>query len=105
MNLLASYDWIKEYVRLAEKPEDFARRLSLSGPGVERLYPQAPAFEKMSVGVILEVKSHPNADKLRIATVDLGREKKEIVCGGSNLEKGMKVAVALIGARVRWHER
>jgi phenylalanyl-tRNA synthetase beta chain len=103
MNILASYNWLKEFVALKQLPEEFARRLSLSGPGVERLYPQAPLFEQMLVGKVLELKPHPNADKLQIVVTDLGSEQVEIVCGGSNLSVGMKVVVALPGARVRWH--
>src|SRR3989339_98401 len=103
MNILVSYNWIREFVGLTESPEDFARRISLSGPSVERLYPQAPQFDNMVIGRIVEIKPHPNADKLRIAVTDLGVEKSEIVCGGSNLAVDMKVVVALSGAMVRWH--
>ncbi len=103
MNLLAPYQWIKEFVSLKETAEQFARKVSLCGPGVERLYPQAPPFDRMVVGCIVEVKPHPNADKLRLAMTDIGGEVAQIVCGGSNLNVGMKVAVALVGAKVRWH--
>lgn len=103
MNILASYNWIKDHVALKESAEAFARRISLSGPSVERAYPQASAFDGMVVGLLTEVKPHPNADKLRIAAVDVGKRSLEIVCGGSNLAPGMKVAVALVGSKVRWH--
>lgn len=103
MNILASYNWIKEYLDTKVKPEEFARRVSLSGPGIERSHPQAPLFANMVVGKVLEVKPHPNADKLRLAVTDLGGTTATIVCGGSNLEVGMKVAVALEGAKVLWH--
>src|SRR5688572_22344501 len=112
MNILASYNWIKEYVGLKESAEAFARRISLSGPAVERLHPQAPLYDKMVIGQIREVKAHPNpkVTKLRIVATDVGEEKPlEIVCGGSNLEVGMKVVVALArsgdrgGASVKWH--
>ncbi|MBU1915670.1 phenylalanine--tRNA ligase subunit beta, partial [Patescibacteria group bacterium] len=103
MNILASYNWIKEFVILKQSPEEFARRVSLSGPGVERLYPQAPPFEFMIVGKVLELKPHPNADKLQIAVIDWGTDRAEIVCGGTNLSVGMKVVVALPGAQVHWH--
>src|SRR5689334_9108435 len=104
MNLLTSYDWLKEYVDLgAMKPEEFAARLSLSGPGVERLHPQGKEWNKVVLGHVLEVKPHPNADKLRLAVTDLGHRKVTIVCGGSNLEVNQWVVVALGGAMVRWH--
>ncbi len=104
MNILASYDWLKEYVDLGTlSAEEFAARVSLSGPGIERLYPQGVDLEKVVLGHVLEVNPHPNADKLRLAVTDVGNKKITIVCGGSNLEAGQWVAVALNGAKVRWH--
>lgn len=104
MNILASYDWLKEYVDLGSmSAEDFAARVSLSGPGIERLYPQGLDLDRVVLGQVLEVNPHPNADKLRLALTDLGHKKATIVCGGSNLEVGQWVVVAQEGARVRWH--
>jgi phenylalanyl-tRNA synthetase beta chain len=115
MNSLVSYDWLKEYVDLkGVTPDEFARRMSLSGPAVEKIHPQGADLEKVVVGHVLEVNPHPNADKLRIAKVDVGAGLKlartnaethtvEIVCGGSNLKVDQWVTVALIGAKVRWH--
>ncbi len=104
MNSLVSYDWLSEYVDLkGVTPDEFARRMSLSGPAVEKIHPQGADLEKVVVGHVLEVNPHPNADKLRIAVVDLGKEKAQIVCGGSNLKADQWVTVALIGSKVRWH--
>ncbi|MBP6944982.1 phenylalanine--tRNA ligase subunit beta [Patescibacteria group bacterium] len=103
MNILASYDWVKDYVTLTETPEQFAARVSLSGPGIERLYPQAPLYEGMVVGQIKDIETHPNADKLRLAKVDLGERVITVVCGGSNLERNQWIVAALPGAKVRWH--
>ncbi len=103
MNILASYDWLGQYVDLQETPEQFAARVSLSGPGVERLYPQDAGFERIVVGKVLSVGPHPNAEKLRLAKVDIGAKKTTIVCGGSNLREDQWVVVALEGAMVRWH--
>ena len=104
MNSLVSYDWLKHYVDLkGVTVDEFARRMSLSGPGVERLHRAGELLDKIVVGHVIEVKKHPNADKLRLATVDIGKRKLTVVCGGSNLQKDQWVAVALIGAKVRWH--
>ncbi|MBI5654486.1 phenylalanine--tRNA ligase subunit beta [Candidatus Uhrbacteria bacterium] len=107
MNTLVSYDWLKEYVKLKETPEEFARRISLSGPAVEKILPLYPELgDKIVLGQIAELKQHPNADKLKIVKVDVGADGGallHIVCGGSNLELGQYVAVALLGAKVRWH--
>lgn len=103
MNILASYQWLKEYATLKETPEQFAAKVSLSGPGVERLYPQAPLYDGMFVGHVQSVETHPNADKLRLAKVDLGSRTITVVCGGSNLEANQWIVVALPGSKVRWH--
>ncbi|MFH1077906.1 MAG: phenylalanine--tRNA ligase subunit beta [Patescibacteria group bacterium] len=104
MNSLVSYEWLKHYVNLRVTPEEFAKRMSLSGPAVERIIPQDADLAKIVVGCIKELKKHPNADKLRIVMTDVGGKKPaHIVCGGTNLEEGQYVAVALIGSKVRWH--
>lgn len=101
-----SLNWIKDYVKL---PDDMdltrlAYDLTMSTVEVEGCERLSERFEKIIVGEIKEVLPHPNADKLRICKVDIGEgEIKDIVCGGSNLEVGMKVVVACPGAMVRWH--
>ncbi len=101
-----SLNWIKDYVKL---PEDMdlsrlAYDLTMSTVEVEGAESLAERFEKIIVGEIKEVLPHPNADKLRVCRVDIGEDEiKDIVCGGSNLEAGMKVVVACPGAMVRWH--
>lgn len=103
MNILASYNWLKEYIDTDLSPADFASELSLKSMTVEYSENMVQKFDKMVVGLVNEMKEHPNADKLKIAITDIGGEEVEIVCGGRNLEKGMRVFVALPGAKVRWH--
>ncbi len=101
-----SLNWIKDYVKL---PDDLtmsqlAFDLTMSTVEVEGVHDLKKQFDGIVAGVIEEVLPHPNADKLRVCKVDIGTEDiKEIVCGGSNLEAGMKVVVACPGAMVRWH--
>jgi len=97
MNLLVSYDWLKEYVSLPETPDEFAARISLSGPSVEKIFPQGEDLKNIVVGKILKLEPHPQADKLRLVTVDIGSPKApfinkggnkgglKLVCGGTNL--------------------
>ncbi|MCR5250222.1 MAG: phenylalanine--tRNA ligase subunit beta [Lachnospiraceae bacterium] len=101
-----SLDWIRDYVELPEDTDlkKLAYDLTMDTVEVEDVEYLARRFDGMVVGVINEVQPHPNADKLRVCKVDLGAEgEKEIVCGGINLEAGMRVAVAVPGAMVRWH--
>ncbi|MBQ8393652.1 MAG: phenylalanine--tRNA ligase subunit beta [Clostridia bacterium] len=100
-----SLNWIKDFVKI---PDDMdltrlAYDLTMSTVEVEGAESLAKRFDKIVVGEIKEVLPHPNADKLRVCKVDIGEDVKDIVCGGSNLEPGMKVVVACPGAMVRWH--
>ena len=100
-----SLNWIKDYVDL---PADMdlkrlAYDLTMSTVEVEDTIELAKQFDHMVVGRIKTIEQHPNADKLKVCKTDIGGEIKDIVCGGSNLTEGMKVAVALPGAMCKWH--
>ena len=101
-----SLNWLRDYVEL---PHDMdlkrlAYDLTMSTVEVEDATDLGASFHDMVVGEIREVLPHPNADKLRICRTDIGGGTvKEIVCGGTNLRDGMKVAVALPGSVCRWH--
>ena len=100
-----SLNWIKDYVDL---PADMdlkrlAYDLTMSTVEVEDTIELSKQFDHMVVGRIKTIEQHPNADKLKVCKTDIGGEIKDIVCGGSNLAEGMKVAVALPGAMCKWH--
>lgn len=82
---------------------DLAKTITLSTVEVEKIIDQASAMEKMVVGLVKAVLPHPNADRLKVCRVDVGGRETQIVCGGTNIAEGMKVAVALPGAYVKWH--
>jgi phenylalanyl-tRNA synthetase beta chain len=104
MNSLVSYSWLSDYVDLSKiTPDEFAKRMSLCGPAVEKIVPRDADLDRVVVGRIKAIKPHPNADKLRLVTVDIGKRSIDLVCGGTNLEDGQWVAVALVGAKVRRH--
>ena len=103
MNILISYNWIKEYLKTDLSASEFAALTTNAGNSVEEMINPAQNMEHMVVGVVKELKSHPNADKLKIVITDIGSEEVEIVCGGVNLKNGQRVAVALPGTKVKWH--
>ena len=100
-----SLNWIRDYVQLPADADlkKLAYDLTMSTVEVEDTIELAKQFDHMVVGRIKTIEQHPNADKLRVCKTDIGGEVKDIVCGGSNLTEGMKVAVALPGAVCRWH--
>ena len=101
-----SLNWIRDYVKLPADADlkKLAFDLTMSTVEVEDTVDLGAAFHDMVVGVINTIEQHPNADKLRVCKTDIGGgDIKDIVCGGSNLREGMKVAVALPGSVCRWH--
>lgn len=104
MNILLSYQWLKEYVTTKKSPRELAKLLSLHSMSVERVLPEVDLLsDKIVLGEILEVNPHPNADRLKLAVVSTGKEKFNVVCGAPNINVGMKIAFAKSGAMVRWH--
>jgi len=105
--MLISYNWIKSFTDYKEKLSSFEIRNKFSWHSceIDEVISQEEAFENMVVGQILKLKKHPDADSLQICDVDLGNDigTHQIVCGGSNLSEKMLVAVAMPGAKVRWH--
>ena len=101
-----SLNWIRDYVQLPADADlkKLAYDLTMSTVEVEDAVELGRQFDNMVVGVIKSIQQHPNADKLRVCMTDIGGGRVEsIVCGGSNLAEGMKVAVALPGAMCKWH--
>lgn len=103
MNILASYNWLKEYVNTDLSPEEFAKEFSLRSMSVETITTLREQFAGMILGVVTKIEKHPGADRLSVVTVDLGSRSSAIVCGGTNVALGMKVLVAPTGTKVRWH--
>ncbi len=101
-----SLSWIRDYIDL---PKDMdlkrlAYDLTMSTVEVEDAIDLGKQFDNMVVGIIQTIEQHPNADKLRVCKTDIGDGNiQDIVCGGSNLREGQRVAVALPGAFCRWH--
>ena len=101
-----SLNLIRKYIDLPKDitDEKIAYDMTLRTVEVDEVENMAEKFHDIVVGKILEVKEHPNADKLRICIVDVGEEEPiQIVCGGSNLYVGEYVVVSKPGAEVVWH--
>jgi len=96
-----SLKWISKYIDVKEffaDPQRLADILTASGLEVEAVVDQAALFANVVTGQILEKQKHPNADLLSHCYVDVGIDKRWIVCGAKNHKQGDKVVVALPGA-------
>lgn len=93
-----SYNWLQDFIDLDLSPQQTAEKLTLIGLEVEEVTKFGNKLEGVIIGEVLEVKEHPNADRLRICIVNLGKETVQIVCGADNVAAGQKVPVATVGS-------
>ncbi|WP_338765684.1 phenylalanine--tRNA ligase subunit beta [Bernardetia sp. ABR2-2B] len=96
-----SLSWLKKYIQLEESAEKIAEYLTETGlevEGIETFEQIKGGLKGFVVGEVMTCEQHPNADRLRVTTVDIGKEENlHIVCGAPNIAKGQKVIVATIG--------
>lgn len=94
-----SEHWLRDWVDSGLSSAELAARLTMIGLEVDSTEPAAPAFDHVVVGRVIGLIPHPDADRLRVATVDVGdAEPLQIVCGAPNVAVRMCAPVALIGA-------
>jgi phenylalanyl-tRNA synthetase beta chain len=103
----APYSWLREYCDPGISATELAERLVMTGTEVERVeIAGPPAPENFVIGKVTEASRHPDADRLRVCTVDVGEDgPRTIVCGAPNVGAGQTVAVALPGARMPGGEK
>ena len=94
-----SLKWLRQYVDITLPPQELAQRITMAGTEVAHIE-VIGGWENVFVGQIAAVNPHPNADRLRLATVNLGGEQVTVVCGAPNLVMGDKIAFARAGARL-----
>ncbi|MFC1645305.1 YtpR family tRNA-binding protein, partial [Patescibacteria group bacterium] len=92
-----SHKWLKELTGSGLSPEELAEKMTTHSFEVEGVEVSGNKLDGVVIGDVLSVEKHPDADRLRIAKVNVGDEELQIVCGAPNLEAGQKVPVALVG--------
>ncbi|NND61141.1 MAG: phenylalanine--tRNA ligase subunit beta, partial [Gammaproteobacteria bacterium] len=91
--------WLREWVNPPLSTEQLAEQLTMAGLEIGGVEPAAPAFTQVVLGRVQNCEQHPDADKLRVCTVDTGQgDPRQIVCGAPNVAAGQLVAVAEVGA-------
>ena len=96
-----SYNWLQQFLKIdwpAEQTGELLTDLGLEIEGIESFQSVKGGLQGIVVGEVLTCEQHPNADRLKITTVNIGnKEPLQIVCGAPNVAKGQKVPVATIG--------
>lgn len=99
-----SYNWLKQFVKIDKTPQELSLILTdigLEVESVDKVQPVVGGLAGLVIGEVLTCAQHPNADRLRITTVNVGgSENLQIVCGAPNVGAGQKVVVATVGTTV-----
>ncbi len=94
-----SENWLRSFCSTKHSTDELSNILTMAGLEVESVEPLSQGLTGVVVGRIETTKPHPNADKLKLCTVDVGDEEPlQIVCGAPNAKEGMLVPTALVGA-------
>ncbi|AKD02245.1 phenylalanine--tRNA ligase subunit beta [Pontibacter korlensis] len=100
--MLISFDWLKQLIHTDKTAEEIGALLTGAGLEVEGIHTfdvVQGGLEGIVIGEVLTCESHPDADRLRITTVDIGNgEPSQIVCGAPNVAAGQKVVVATVNS-------
>ncbi|MGB6873497.1 MAG: phenylalanine--tRNA ligase subunit beta [Dehalococcoidia bacterium] len=95
-----SLKWLRDYVDIKLVPEELAEKLTMSGLEVKGIQTIGGTWDNVVIGEVIALNPHPNADRLKLATVELGTEQVTTVCGAPNIGLGQRVPFAHIGARL-----
>ena len=96
-----SENWLRELVEIPVGRDELAHRLTMSGLEVEDIQILGQGLDGVFVAEIVAAEKHPDADKLKVCSVDIGRgELLQIVCGAPNARVGLKAPLATVGARI-----
>jgi len=95
-----SLKWLSDYVDIKIAPEEVAEKLTMAGMEVTESQFVGNAWNNIVVGQVTTLSPHPNADRLKLATVNLGTQQVTVVCGAPNISPGQKVPFANVGAQL-----
>ncbi len=96
-----SENWLRELVEIKADRNQLAHALTMAGLEVEEVTPLGDDLAGVVVAEIMAAEKHPEADRLQVCTVDAGRgEPLQIVCGAPNARVGIKVPLAMVGAKL-----
>ncbi len=90
-------NWLKEYVALDRPATEIGARLTMLGLEVDSMVRLQSGIETIKVAKVLEVRPHPNADRLSLCTVEVDGEQLPVVCGAPNVRAGMLAPIATVG--------
>lgn len=95
------FKWLKDYIEIPVSAEEFADAMIMTGNGVEGIEERGAEIRDVLVGRIVKLEKHPDADRLQICSIDIGKEELlQIVTGADNVFEGALVPVAMVGCHL-----
>jgi phenylalanyl-tRNA synthetase beta chain len=95
-----SENWLRSYLHTSLDSDALNHFMIMAGLDVDDSHPLGASFSHVVVGEIVAIKKHPDADRLQVCDVNIGDKSLQIVCGAPNARQGIKVACALVGAKL-----
>ncbi|MBS3811443.1 MAG: phenylalanine--tRNA ligase subunit beta [Halanaerobiales bacterium] len=91
------YNWLKTYIDFPYSPFELSDKLTMAGLEVEEVDYLGEGLENIIIGEIIEIKDHPNADKLKICRIDIKEKTLQMITGAPNIKMNIKVPIAGVG--------
>ena len=95
-----SLKWLKDYVDIKLSPKDIAEKLTMAGIEVKSVQAIGGTWENVVIGEVTALNPHPNADRLKLPTVNISTQQITVVCGAPNIAVGQKVPFAGVGTKL-----
>jgi len=95
-----SLKWLKDYVDINLAPKALAERLTMAGMEIKDMQRVGGTWENVVIGEVTALNPHPNADRLKLPTVNISTQQVTVVCGAPNIAVGQKVPFARVGAQL-----
>ena len=92
--------WLQKYLKTKKSLNDICEKLTMLGIEVSEIVDNKNFLKQFKIAEVIDVQDHPNAERLKLCKVSDGKTNLSIVCGASNVEKGMKAVLAPVGTKM-----
>ena len=98
--MLVSLKWIRDYIDLTLPGTEVAHKLTMAGIEVGKIESTGELWDNIVIGQVIAINPHPNADRLKLVSIDTAAEPMTVVCGATNINIGDKVPFAYVDAQL-----
>ena len=95
-----TFSWLQKFLKTKRSLKDICEKLTLLGIEVSEIIDNQDVLKPFKIAQVVDVKDHPNADRLKLCKINDGNKTFNIVCGASNVKKNMKAILAPVGTRM-----